>query len=821
MDVSADNMSMAGFQQNIGQVVPHSFKAGYIALSYIISYIGALTTLELLHRRTAGRGWYNWFLLINSSITMGGVAIWCMHFIGNRAIILGHGEIQLQVAYSSGFTALSFFVPISVLLGAFWLVGTNEHLVWARVALGGILAGLAICGMHYLGLAGISNYEWHVGTTYMVASAIVAIIATITALNVFFVLRAKWTNSPWKRAICAIALAGGVSGMHWVASVGTTYRLRNMGSTTSESISRNQTVIVVIVLSVVACLVLLSLAILAQRRRMESANRAQQIVLACCTFDTDGRLLVTSDGLLPSQKITNAYIEVSFDDYFNVSHPAYLWGFRVTRNWRGIKDLIPSMRSHLQASSDWKLRPAGREKSASIVSGLDGWEDFSMIFRELFCVAASELAQKLHEPLENIGVLYDEIMMTGTIPLTRKMTRAALENLRRSPDLEHGSRTSFVFGRGKLLFLVRRANKAEAAHLQASGFRFAETQCVVDILARSMQVTREGLLMHIDAMQDYSQLDHMLEPGVHLACYALRPSMNRCWDVLVDKNAKNQIPTAQLPVNHLEQWQIKFLAQMDGWAVVTCLRWLRNRPSFATQQEQKFVIQLYDGINALADRVTAPFFFEARLISRPLGAPCRSLRVNARPGQAWVISFGTFADIHHGPPNENLVFTPLKLFGEQQHIYKNAVDHDIFARRNHREFAGIVEFTKRPSQGPAPFVGGTRHSSDHQQQSPGRSSSWWTLSRSSSTRSSVAPKPDSSSEKELVDSTSRNEACGNILVSHDVSVDVREMQRGDTLIEMQRMGTRGEAGVEIAERESFADQLFSILVTGYRLRNQT
>lgn len=41
------------------------------------------------------------------------------HFIGNRAIDLASGEAELQIAYSSGFTALSFFVPILVLLAAF------------------------------------------------------------------------------------------------------------------------------------------------------------------------------------------------------------------------------------------------------------------------------------------------------------------------------------------------------------------------------------------------------------------------------------------------------------------------------------------------------------------------------------------------------------------------------------------------------------------------------------------------------------------------------------------------------------------------------
>jgi NO-binding membrane sensor protein with MHYT domain len=45
-----------------GKVVPRSFIAGYVVLSYLVSFIGAWTTLELLNRRTAGKGFYNWYV---------------------------------------------------------------------------------------------------------------------------------------------------------------------------------------------------------------------------------------------------------------------------------------------------------------------------------------------------------------------------------------------------------------------------------------------------------------------------------------------------------------------------------------------------------------------------------------------------------------------------------------------------------------------------------------------------------------------------------------------------------------------------------------
>lgn len=45
--------------QYLGNVVPYSFNAGFICLSYVISLIGAMSTLELVSRRTSQKGLYN------------------------------------------------------------------------------------------------------------------------------------------------------------------------------------------------------------------------------------------------------------------------------------------------------------------------------------------------------------------------------------------------------------------------------------------------------------------------------------------------------------------------------------------------------------------------------------------------------------------------------------------------------------------------------------------------------------------------------------------------------------------------------------------
>lgn len=61
-----------------GQIVPRSFNAGFVTLSYVVSFIGAASTLELINRRTSRNGLFNHLILLSASVTMGGIAIWCM-----------------------------------------------------------------------------------------------------------------------------------------------------------------------------------------------------------------------------------------------------------------------------------------------------------------------------------------------------------------------------------------------------------------------------------------------------------------------------------------------------------------------------------------------------------------------------------------------------------------------------------------------------------------------------------------------------------------------------------------------------------------------
>lgn len=262
-----------------GQIVHHHYNPGYIVLSYFVSFVGCWTALKLLHRRTSYRGCYNWsvyqsspwlsspdtwttigirltlhrYLLLAAAVSMGAVSIWAMHYIGNRAITMSNGQRELQIQYSAAYTAASFFLPICVVSLAFFILNLSEKVEIIKVAVVGVLTGAAVCGMHYMGQGGISNYYVAYAWPYVLGSALIAVTAATVALGVFFYLKSTWTNTWWKRALCAALLAASVSGMHWIASVGTIYRLRHQPRK-AGGLTRQGTVVIVL------CLVCCSLA---------------------------------------------------------------------------------------------------------------------------------------------------------------------------------------------------------------------------------------------------------------------------------------------------------------------------------------------------------------------------------------------------------------------------------------------------------------------------------------------------------------------------------------------------------------------------------
>ncbi|KAL8884088.1 MAG: hypothetical protein Q9215_007786 [Flavoplaca cf. flavocitrina] len=805
--------ALVDFNLMKGDVVRHQFNPGYIVLSYLVSFVGCWTTLKLLHRRTSHRGYYNWYLLLAAAVSMGAVAIWAMHFIGNRAITMLDGQPELQIQYSAGYTGGSFFLPICVVSIAFYLLSLPEEVQIIRIAVVGILTGAAVCGMHYLGQGGIANYYVSYEWPYVLGSALIAVTAATVALGIFFYLKHNWTNNWWKRALCAALLAAAVSGMHWVATVGTSYRLRRQARKAS-GLGRQGTVIIVLCLALGCCITLITFAVIGQRVKSRSAHQAQQVVLASVVFDPDGKLLVTPEGTLPSRKIAKTYLEETYDEIFDIDHPVFSWLYRASHHWPGVVDLIPRMKAHLRSTQEGQSSIPWTCESTSgrtVLNGEEDQVDFGTTFKELFCVAASELAESTQEPLERLGVLFESIMFTGTIDRGQKKKSSSMDD--NLSNAEHGQLHS-SFGRGQLLFLVRQASRQDALRLQASGFGFAALTNIVPSLAHSMEVSPNELSIQLHQIQRNLSSESMLPSGVHLACYVLRPRVHGRWDVLINRDHKNLLPSVHMTQSSLSSWQTDIVKELDNMTASECYLYLQDRRSHAESQEEAFLAELDNAISSLAGQIDHPLFQEARFLARPFSIPCQTSGSSRNRHKATVMMFRVIADAHYSSPlNGRFEFGSSRLFRAQQHVYPRSPDHGAFARQVHLKFAGLAEAK-------------TSTSLKSGQSSPIRLSS---VSAASPTASSIGQSEREPRSRKrhasMADagSLSKKPTFGNkahgffggIHVQREVSVDINEVEdhpEPGRDIELSPYGAHSEISVAPADIDTFADELMMLMM---------
>ncbi|KAL2214362.1 hypothetical protein CC79DRAFT_1262586, partial [Sarocladium strictum] len=669
-----------------GQIMQQNYNAGFVALSFFVSLVGTGSTLELINRRTGLNGLFNHILLVSSAVTMGGVAIWCMHFIGNRAIDLASGEPKLQIAYSGGITALSFIVPIVVLLAAFIAVGSNNRVSWWRVGTGGVLCGAAVCGMHYLGNASIENYICIYEVGNVIGAAAIAVAASTIALAMFFVFRSIWANSWWKRLLSAVVLAGAVSGMHWVAAVGTSYRLKTIHSGGAGP-SRDATVIVVICLSVSACFIIAGSAVLRARNMSKSARRAQKVTLGAAVFDKYGRILVDTDGVAPSAVITESFLEKHAKEGFNIAHPLFHWMFQASRSWPSISSLISGMKSHLIT-----LARPGLDRSKSFGIELvsthgEVIDDYDLIFRELFCVAAATLCDRMNQPLTAAGLLWDEILPTGAF---NEKSRA---NLKKSSSVTSvGEKAASLsgqeeYGRGSLLFLVRHVDDRDAARLASAGYRFAEVHQVASVLRSRMQIQSGEIESKLRQMASYAENNAEPARGVHLGFFGMRARVNTSgFSVLVNKNSRSTLPTVSMKLSNLDAVQRDFLQRFNGSTVLAMLQALEKPPtSSMTALDTKFAESILSAITELRGYIRDPLFDEALFSPRTFTVP---ITRGDRTETMELLAFRLVIPIHSVLISPTCEFIPFTFFKVQQ---ASLQDQLVFSQGVHRELGPVVK----------------------------------------------------------------------------------------------------------------------------------
>jgi NO-binding membrane sensor protein with MHYT domain len=185
-----------------------SYDQTLVALSYVISVLGSLSGLQSARcvRTRSGRAAIAW--LVAAAVSIGGGAVWSMHFIGMLAyrIIDVHYSLDLTV------TLTSWVVSVAA-AGAGLYVASRGAPTVPRIVGAGVITGLGVVAMHYTGM---SAMRMHGDLSYRPAivalSVVIAVVAASAALLFAFTL-----TKVWAMLAAAFVMGVAVCGMHYTA----------------------------------------------------------------------------------------------------------------------------------------------------------------------------------------------------------------------------------------------------------------------------------------------------------------------------------------------------------------------------------------------------------------------------------------------------------------------------------------------------------------------------------------------------------------------------------------------------------------------------
>ena len=168
-----------------------------VGLAAVVCIIGATITMNLYNKLLQSRGvtQATWLFMGGAA---GGATIWCTHFIAMLAWRPG-----VVTSYQPFLTGASLLIAILGASLALWLGSRRKS---SAPMLGGVVFGLTITAMHYVGMKGMEAHAiLHFDSLYLVASVLAAAVIGAAA----FMLAARQTlphRMVWSSIVTVLAI---------------------------------------------------------------------------------------------------------------------------------------------------------------------------------------------------------------------------------------------------------------------------------------------------------------------------------------------------------------------------------------------------------------------------------------------------------------------------------------------------------------------------------------------------------------------------------------------------------------------------------------
>jgi NO-binding membrane sensor protein with MHYT domain len=188
----------------VAQVHHFTYGAFNPVAAYLLAFMGSFFGLMCTARARAARNRSrrNRWLVI-AAFAIGGAAIWLMHFVA----MLGFDVPASPVRYDLPATLASLALAVIAVGIGLMIVGHGQRSP-AKTVAAGLFTGAGVLAMHYTGMRGLHvSGEMHYNPMLVAASAIIAVVAATVAL--WFATSVQgWGSISGAAAIMAVAVCG-------------------------------------------------------------------------------------------------------------------------------------------------------------------------------------------------------------------------------------------------------------------------------------------------------------------------------------------------------------------------------------------------------------------------------------------------------------------------------------------------------------------------------------------------------------------------------------------------------------------------------------
>ena len=200
-------------------MTPGTHNGTLVIMSVTIATFASYTALDLAGRVRASTGWTRRTWLGAAAVAMGG-GIWAMHFVA----MLAFSMPGMGVHYDVGMTIASLLVAIAT-TGIAFAVVARAGTSWRRLAAAGLLMGLGVVAMHYMGMAAMRMAaDLRYDRLWLSLSVLIAIGAATTALWL-----AARNSHLLEKIGAAIVMGIAVSGMHYAGMRAAVFTAHHVG----------------------------------------------------------------------------------------------------------------------------------------------------------------------------------------------------------------------------------------------------------------------------------------------------------------------------------------------------------------------------------------------------------------------------------------------------------------------------------------------------------------------------------------------------------------------------------------------------------------